>query len=65
MNSSSSIFQLKKYFACIMAQGNCLAAEITSLPVMGSQEVDSDMPVQADSSSQEVHTYRDSPIDCL
>lgn len=36
-----------------MAQGNCFMAEITSLPVMESQEVDFDMPVQSDSGSQE------------
>lgn len=52
---SSSIFQLRKYFACVMAQGNCLAGDTTFLPVTESQEVDSDVSVvpnmQTDSGS--------------
>lgn len=45
MKFSSSIFQLRKYFACIMAPGNCLTGEITFLPVIESQEADSDVSV--------------------
>lgn len=63
MKISSSIFQLRKYFACVMAQGNRLAGDITFLPVTESQEVDSDISVvpntQTDSGSHEsgrIHT---------
>lgn len=62
MKSSNSVFQWRKYLACIIAQGNCLAGEINlstclnSIESINCQEVDSDVTVvqnrQSDSDSQ-------------